>query len=181
MLEQIGVPFQQLAPPAIDESRRPDELARDYVARLAREKAQSGQRTGLVPNAPVLGADTTVVLAGECLGKPANTEEAAATLRRLSGTWHQVLSGVCVRVGDDDRLCVVASDVAFIARDEGLIARYLATGEPMDKAGAYGIQGRGAVFVDQLRGSFSNVVGLPLAQTRPLLDWAGVGYWQQPE
>lgn len=179
LLEQIGVPFVRLAPPAIDESARADEKAGDYVRRMAREKAAAGQR-GLDASAVVLGADTAVVLDGEPLGKPEDDTHAAALLRRLSGRRHQVLSGVCMARGDDARSCVVTTDVWFTELDEALIAHYVATGEPADKAGGYGIQGLGALLVSRVDGSYSNVVGLPLAETRPLMDWAGVAYWRDP-
>lgn len=177
LLQQIGVTFERLAPPAIDESVYPGEKPGDYVARMAREKARAGQ--GLAgENVAVLGADTSVVLNDEPLGKPDDETHAMELLRRLSGTRHQVLSGVCVSLAAEHHLCVVETEVWFAELSEALIRDYVATGEPMDKAGGYGIQGFGAVLVARLNGSYSNVVGLPLAETRPLLDSAGVAYWR---
>ena len=178
LLRQIGAPFQRLTPPAIDESAYPGESPRDYVARMAAEKAEAGQTRVADPaSVVVLGADTTVVLDDRPLGKPVDTEDARAMLRRLSGIKHRVLSAVSVRVGAEHKLRVVETAVHFVELDDELIERYVATGEPMDKAGAYGIQGFGAVLVARVNGSYSNVVGLPLAETRQLLDWAGIPYW----
>lgn len=178
LLQQIGVPFQRLTPPAIDERTRAGESPRDYVARMAAEKAQAGQGRVADPDSVVvLGADTTVVFDGRPLGKPDDAAEARAMLRRLSGLEHRVLSAVSLRVGAEYRLWVVETSVHFADLTDELIERYVTTGEPMDKAGAYGIQGFGAVLVAAINGSYSNVVGLPLAETRQLLEWAGIPYW----
>lgn len=179
LLRQIGVPFQRLSPPQLDESVRVGEVPRDYVLRLAAEKARAGLgELDEVAGAVVMGADTTVVLEGRILGKPATPREAVDTLMRLSGRRHQVLSAVSLVHAGAQRTLHAATEVSFLPLDSELVRRYVATGEPMDKAGAYGIQGFGAVLVAAISGSYSNVVGLPLAETRQLLDWARVPYWQ---
>lgn len=178
LLEQIGVSYQRLTPPGIDESRLPAESPETYVSRMAREKAEAGRQRAGDGAAVVLGADTSVVLGDEPLGKPEDEAGAATLLRRLSGGRHRVLSAVCLYRDAESREVRVETGVHFLDLGEELIQAYVATGEPMDKAGAYGIQGLGAVFVAGLEGSYSNVVGLPLAELRPLLDWAEVPYWR---
>lgn len=178
LLEQIGVVYQRLTPPDIDESRAAGESPEVYVSRMAREKAWAGRRRAGDDAGVVLGADTSVVFGDEPLGKPEDEAGAAALLRRLSGARHRVLSAVCVYRGEDCREVRVETGVRFLELSDELIRAYVATGEPMDKAGAYGIQGFGAVLVAGLGGSYSNVVGLPLAELRPLLDWAEVPYWR---
>jgi septum formation protein len=123
---------------------------------------------------PVLAADTTVALDGTILGKPADREEAVAFLQRLSGRTHAVHTAVAVHFEEQLELAVSSSEVEFGALTEQEIRRYVATGEPLDKAGAYAIQGRAAVFVRQLRGSYSGVVGLPLFETSRLLASFGI-------
>jgi septum formation protein len=152
--------------PAIDESVRHGEEPRDYVLRLAVEKA--GAVTREVGDV-VLAADTTVVVDDEILGKPIDDADAVRMVRRLAGRSHQVLSGVCVLSGDgvDARLAV--TDVEFGPMDDDEIAWYVATGEPMDKAGAYGIQGACSRFIVRVNGSYSNVVGLPIAVVYDML------------
>jgi septum formation protein len=169
LLSQLGIALQ-VRPADTDESVRDGEGAREYVLRVAREKARA------VSGAIVLGADTAVVLRGEVLGKPRDGADAARMLRALSGTSHEVLTGVVVRRGDaaPAELEVVASTAVRFARlGEAEIAWYVATGEPLDKAGAYAIQGAGGAFVLGVEGSVSNVVGLPLAETADLLRRAG--------
>lgn len=179
LLHQIGVPFSRLAPPRIDETPRQGEAPGDYVLRMAREKAATGweqleERT----EAAVLGADTAVVLGEEILGKPADRNHARNMLERLCGAEHRVLSAVSVitEAGRETRLAETLVRFRADARDE--IDAYLDTGEPMDKAGAYAIQGFGAVLVEYIAGSYSAVVGLPLVETRQLLAGAGVAWWQ---
>lgn len=171
LLDQIGVLYQS-APMNIDESVRENEQAADYVERLAREKAQAGIMAN--PDMVVLAADTTVVVAGNILGKPDNEQEAGAMLSQLSGSTHQVLTGVAVAKYIHGQLKVeaqvVLTDVFFSDITEQQISNYIKTGEPMGKAGAYGIQGKAALFVDRIEGSYSNVVGLPLAETGKLLQ-----------
>ena len=170
LLEQIGIALE-VVPADTDESVHAGEGARGYVLRVAREKARA------VAGALVLGADTAVVLEGVVLGKPADAADAARMLRTLSGTRHEVLTGVCVRRGGPDPLeleAVVRTEVEFAPLGEVEIAWYVSTGEPLDKAGAYAIQGAGGAFVREVRGSVSNVVGLPLAETADLLRRAGL-------
>src|SRR5690606_11899164 len=167
LLEQIGVPVQRVVC-AVDEQVRPGEAAADYVQRVTRDKVQAG--VAAAPDgAVVLAADTAVVLDGRILGKPADREQGLAMLRALSGREHQVMTAVAVARGAEVRLQLVISRVRFGALSEAQIAAYWDTGEPADKAGGYGIQGLGAVFVEHLEGSYSAVVGLPLAETAQLL------------
>jgi septum formation protein len=156
----------------IDERGRVGERPDAYVVRLAGEKALAVPRDG---EEVVLGADTTVVLDGESLGKPADVEDATRLLRRLSGRAHHVLTGVVVAGASGPPVeLLVGSEVRFAELDDRTIARYVATGEPLDKAGAYGIQGRGQVLVAEVRGSWTNIVGLPAVETLALLREAGV-------
>lgn len=178
LLAQIGVPFTVLGAPGIDETPRPGEAPLDYARRLAHDKARAGQRALGDADAPVLGADTAVVLDRRILGKPWDDGEALAMLGELSGREHRVISAVCLCLGEAHRLAFSDTRVRFRRLDEGRLRAYVATGEGRDKAGAYGIQGRGAALVASLTGSYSGVVGLPLEQTVPLLEWAGVCYWQ---
>lgn len=176
LLEQIGVPVQRVVC-AVDEQVRPGEAAADYVQRVTRDKVQAG--VAAAPDgAVVLAADTAVVLDGRILGKPADREQGLAMLRALSGREHQVMTAVAVARGAEVRLQLVISRVRFGALSEAQIAAYWDTGEPADKAGGYGIQGLGAVFVEHLEGSYSAVVGLPLAETAQLLADFSVPCWQ---
>lgn len=178
LLIQIGVPFTPLSAP-IDETPLPGESASAYVERLARAKAAAGcaQLSGA---GVVLGADTAVVLDGQILGKPENREHALAMLAELSGREHQVLTAVALNDGQRCQSLCVTSSVRFraISRDEA--ERYWDSGEPLDKAGGYAIQGLGAVFVTALAGSYSAVVGLPLSETAELLGRFAIACWQQP-
>ena len=150
----------------VDESVRDGEAPEAYVLRLAVEKARAVARgAGEV----VLAADTTVVVDQEILGKPADAADAARMLRRLAGRSHRVLTGVCVLAGDRVDARVSATEVEFLPLDEAEIGWYIATGEPMDKAGAYGIQGRCSRFVARVEGSYANVVGLPVALVYEML------------
>ena len=175
ILEQMGVNFSVLAVD-IDESRHSDESPVDYVSRLAREKAQAGFRRqdGQLPS---LGADTIVVFNGQIFGKPEDQEEAATMLMTLSGREHSVFTAVAIDNGVHTELSISETRVRFrtIAQSECLI--YWQTGEPQGKAGAYAIQGRGGVFVEYLEGSYSGVVGLPLADTEQLLKKFSVPLW----
>ncbi|HUE92842.1 Maf family protein [Pseudomonas sp.] len=178
LLTQIGVPFlSQIVP--IDENPLPDELPVAYVERLARAKAQAGLAALSQPlDAVVLGADTAVVLDGRILGKPADAAEAQATLRALSGRSHQVLTAVALVSPARVAVRVVSSQVSFRPLRAEEIAAYWASGEPQDKAGSYAIQGLAAVFVSQLQGSYSAVVGLPLCETAELLEEFAIPCWQ---
>ncbi len=178
LLAQIGVPFVTLIA-SIDETALPGEPAERYVERLAREKAQAGLAALSDPaDAVVLGADTAVVLDGRILGKPADRAECLATLAALSGREHQVLTAVALASAQRIESRVVASRVRFRPLRAGEAEAYWATGEPCDKAGSYGIQGLAAVFVSQLEGSYSAVVGLPLCETAQLLGEFGIPCWQ---
>jgi septum formation protein len=178
LLTQIGVPFlSQIVP--IDENPLPDELPVAYVERLARAKAQAGLAALSQPeDAVVLGADTAVVLDGRILGKPADAAEAQATLTALSGRSHQVLTAVALASSTRVAVRVVSSQVSFRPLRAEEIAAYWASGEPQDKAGSYAIQGLAAVFVSQLQGSYSAVVGLPLCETAELLEEFAISCWQ---
>ncbi len=170
LLSQIGVPFQA-RPAHIDETPRPDEVASDFVVRMALEKARAIQAQLDEPNTWVLGADTDVVLDGQILGKPRDQADAHTTLRQLSGRSHEVLSAVALadpRGQIDWRLS--RSRVWFRALKEEELSAYWASGEPADKAGSYAIQGLGAIFIERLEGSYSGVMGLPLFETAQLLE-----------
>jgi septum formation protein len=172
-LRQIGVPFQVLPAP-IDETPRPGEGAADFVQRMAREKALWVQGQLNDPAALVLGADTDVVLDGEILGKPRDAADAAATLRRLSGRDHLVLSALALAGPGGLRCRLSQSRVWLRQLSAAEISAYWASGEPADKAGSYAIQGLGAVFIKHLEGSYSGVMGLPLLETAELLTQAGL-------
>ena len=178
LLTQIGVPFSAISAD-IDETPLENESPSAYVERLARGKAEAGCRTVVsAADFCVLGADTAVVLDGKILGKPVDEAEACAMLMMLSGCEHEVLTAIAVREGERCESRVVSSLVRFrnISRDEAVA--YWASGEPQDKAGGYGIQGLGAVFVAGLNGSYSAVVGLPLCETAELLGHFGIPCWQ---
>lgn len=180
LLSQIGVQAR-VAPAEIDEQVGVGEAPADYVVRLAREKAQkiftqqSGQYAGELA---VLGADTTVVYDNQILGKPNDFDESCAMLKRLSNSQHQVVTGVALVSSKGVQSCIVSTEVWFRALNDDEISAYWASGEPQDKAGSYGIQGLGAVFVDHIVGSYSAVVGLPLAETAQMLREAGVPIWR---
>lgn len=177
LLQQIRVPHRQL-PVDIDERVHPGEAPAAYVERLAREKARAGYIAG-GRQAPALGSDTAVILDGEILGKPVDEADGIRTLMRLAGRRHQVMTGVAVADGEHCLADVVTTEVSFVPFDESTARTYWATGEPVDKAGSYGIQGLGALLVDSISGSHSAVVGLPLAQTAAILKRFGMDVWQQ--
>ena len=178
LLPQIGVRFEvlRLGEFAVDEAPHGREAPARYVKRLALEKARAGltamRARGLAAR-PVLGADTTVALGREILGKPADAadpvHEASRMLRALSGRTHRVLTAVALVDGIRERVVLSASQVRFRTLSRAEIAAYVASGEPLDKAGAYGIQGAAAAFVSHLSGSYSGVMGLPLFETAALL------------
>lgn len=175
LLTQIGVPFSLIAV-AIDETPHVGEAAELYVQRLAREKALAGLALA-GGDACVLGADTSVVLHGKILGKPVDRNEGLAMLAALSDSEHQVMTGIALASRDRCEVRVVSSRVRFRAISADEAQRYWASGEPADKAGGYAIQGWGAVFVSELHGSYSAVVGLPLCETAQLLDTFGLPRW----
>jgi septum formation protein len=151
-----------VAAAAVDETRRPDEPPLQYVERLAREKAS----TAAAPDVIVIGCDTVVVHGGKILGKPGHPEEARSMLRRLQGDTHEVATGLAVAGFKDGGLAVESAvdvtEVTFLPMTDEEIADYVATGEPMDKAGAYALQEYGGVFVESIRGSAHTVVGMPV-------------------
>ncbi len=176
LLHQAGIPFHALGAPGIDESVHRGEIASDYVCRVATEKALCGFSMLSAPvrdNALVLAADTIVVLDGQILGKPASDQEAKNTLRSLSGRHHEVLTAIALQSSQHKDLQLVKTHVGFRTLDDCEISAYVTSGEPRDKAGAYGIQGRAASMITTIRGSYSGVVGLPLAETIIMLAKAG--------
>ncbi|AOY00781.1 nucleoside triphosphate pyrophosphatase [Jeongeupia sp. USM3] len=177
LLGQTGVAFERIVA-EIDETPLGNETPLDYVKRLAAAKAEAGWAAmhgqGLAA-LPVLAADTTVALGSVILGKPADAADATRMLQRLSGTTHDVLTGVGLRTEAGVDVVVSVSRVTFMQLSDAQIAAYVASGEPMDKAGAYGIQGLGGLFVARLEGSFTGVVGLPLHETAMLLGRHGLG------
>ncbi|HQU14963.1 MAG: hypothetical protein B7Z66_01875 [Chromatiales bacterium 21-64-14] len=174
LLEQIGVGYRSVLA-AVDETCREGERPEDYVVRLALAKAHGGWRE--LPagcERPVLGADTAVVVENRILGKPADRESALATLTRLSGRSHHVFSAVAMVEQGRAATRLDVSSVTFRVLTRAECEAYWDTGEPADKAGAYAIQGRGAVFVRRLEGSYSAVMGLPLFETAELLRAFGI-------
>ena len=173
ILQNLGYTIHNIAA-EIDETPRAHEPAHDYVLRLAVAKNRTARQAN--PHArqfPIISADTSVVHRGAILGKPATPEHAAAMLRELSGDTHQVLTAVCVSFGEHEHAYVQQNNVQFCPLGDAQIAAYIATGEPLDKAGAYGIQGIGGVFVQHLAGSFTGVMGLPVFETIALLQRCG--------
>lgn len=170
LLAGLGIALE-VRPAATDEAVHTGERPAAYVARVAREKARA------VPGEVVLAADTAVVLGDRILGKPRDAPDAARMLRALSGTSHQVLTAVCVRrnrpLPAREREVTVSTQVRFRSLGEEQIAWYVSTGEPLDKAGAYAVQGVGGVLVEAVVGSVSGVVGLPLAESLALLAEVG--------
>jgi septum formation protein len=185
LLAQIGVKFEPLLfregprqDADTDEAVRPGEQPDEYVRRVTRLKAEAAwqrvvMRRGL-QRKPVLSADTTVALASEILGKPADRADAERILKMLSGTQHRVLTAVSVAFEERYELAVSESLVTFAKIDEARIAAYVQSGEPFDKAGAYAVQGRAGAFVERIEGSYSGVMGLPLYETAELLRKFGI-------
>jgi len=176
ILTQIGVNFA-VVPAAIDETRYPEESALKYVERMALEKVQAvvGSRSD---NFPVLGADTVVVAGSRIFGKPKNADDAQTMLSLLSGNCHQVLTSVAVGNGKKCSVLVSKTEVKFRTISTRECMDYWKSGEPQDKAGAYAIQGYGSVFVESIKGSYSGVVGLPIAETAQLLRQFKIPVWQ---
>jgi septum formation protein len=183
LLGHIGVKFHLLlfrnrpgAAPDVDEVPLPGENPRDYVMRVARDKAAAGWKRMLernLPHAPVLAADTTVALEGRIFNKPVDRAEAQMMLAALSGKRHEVLTAVALQFDAEVETALSVSDVQFRELSTQEIDAYVATGECDDKAGAYAIQGRAALFVAEIRGSQSGIVGLPLYETAQLLQKMG--------
>ena len=183
LLQAMGVPFEVLqftdvagAQYEVDESVHPGEPPRDYVRRVALDKALhalSYVRDRQWVERPLLSADTTVALGERILGKPADTSEAREMLAALSGQIHEVLTAVVVIDGHDIRQMLSVSRVHFMPLNSETIDRYIASGEPFDKAGAYGIQGHAGTFVAEMQGSFTGIMGLPVHETACLLEPCG--------
>jgi septum formation protein len=170
LLAQLGITPDAVLPPDIDETPKSAELPRPYAARIALEKARA---VVAAPDDLVLCADTTVALGRRILGKAATPGEAAAFLRLMSGRRHQVITAIALRKGETIRTREVVSAVKMKTLSEGEIAAYVASGEWQGKAGAYAIQGLAAAFIPWISGSFTAIVGLPLAETSLLLKAAG--------
>jgi septum formation protein len=175
LLAQLGLPFEQRSAD-IDETPGPSEAPLSYVVRMAREKAAALREQGVAGR--LLTADTTVIVDGRSLGKPADRVEGRAMLRSLSGRRHEVCTAVCCAASDGSSAslweCSVLTGVEFMPLSDALIDAYLDGDEPWDKAGAYAIQGIAGSFVRRIEGSVSNVIGLPLVETRELLSAAGL-------
>ena len=169
LLEMLGIPVLTVSPNIL-EVRRPVETPVDYVERLAREKALA------VPGRLVLGADTTVVLRDEVLEKPVDAMDALRMLGKLQGRTHQVVTSVALVADETIHQATDVTNVVFRRLDDAFLEAYVATGEPMDKAGAYGIQGYGAALVERIDGDFFSVMGLPIRLVLELLDEAGQPY-----
>jgi septum formation protein len=184
LLRQLDIDFETLLlrearsrPPDVVEQAEPTEAAADYVARMARTKADVGWRRvqqRKLAARPVLGADTEVVLDGEIFGKPRDAQDATRMLKRLGGRTHRVLTAVAIRDGDRIEAALSTSRVTLRRLAAAEVERYVASGEPYDKAGGYAIQGRAAAFVSRIEGSYSGIVGLPLYDTAALLAKVGV-------
>ena len=173
MLSTLGLVFDSI-PAQVSEDQHQTELPSQYVQRIAEVKARAV--SDQYPSAWVLGADTVVVVDDAVLGKPMNAKHAASMLRRLSGSWHKVWTGYCLTCYEKS-MCmknVAKTDVRFVAMSDAVIDAYVATGEFRDKAGGYGIQGQGGCLIEAINGSYTNVVGLPLAQIVTALLQAGV-------
>lgn len=180
LLTQIGLAHDVLrvpAPPGEDEPQHPGESAADYVQRTARDKAERGRdwlRAQALPALPLLAADTTVILDGQVLGKPADRDDAIRILQALSGQTHQVHTAVALWTGDRLLEAVSITQVQMRPLQPDEIARYCDSGEPYGKAGAYGIQGLAGTFIARIDGSYTGVMGLPLFETANLLRTAGI-------
>ncbi|MGZ4789545.1 MAG: Maf family protein [Terriglobales bacterium] len=171
LLAQAGFTFE-VFPAQVNEDPRPDEDPITYVVRLARDKAQAVYAQFNDSEILVLGADTTVTLDGHILAKPENSADATRMLRMLSGRTHRVITGVAVASSTGIEVAAEVTGVQFLTITDEKIAAYIATGEPMDKAGAYGIQGHAARWIPRIEGCYFNVVGLPLALVTTMLETA---------
>ncbi|PJG85053.1 Maf family protein [Conservatibacter flavescens] len=176
LLKNLGLTLLPLAS-EVDESVLPNERASDYCLRIARLKSQAAQavkQEQQLTDYPILTADTTVSIDEQILGKPKDAQQAFAMLKQLSGRTHQVFTAVCVSFAGQHLDVVQTSEVTFKCLSHEEILAYIATKEPMDKAGAYGIQQLGGVFIEHLSGSFSGVMGLPIFETSALLKQVGI-------
>lgn len=171
LLDIVGAKFETLVPD-VDEGQFAGSHPEEVVARLSKEKAVAVLNRGV--ELPVVAADTVVAVEGKILGKPADGDEAYSMLKTLSGKWHQVYSGITVATQDEVRTEVEMTEVKFRQLSDSEIKEYIATGEPMDKAGSYGIQGKGALLVERINGDYYNVMGLPLVRLLRMLRELGV-------
>lgn len=184
LLRQIGIEFELLPlrdhgprGPDVAETAQPGESPADYVTRVTMEKAMCARQVMLLrrlPLRPILAADTTVVLDQQIIGKPSDMKQATAMLKSLSGRTHEVLTSILVLHEELTWQLTQRSEVTFGDIPDDLIRSYCATQEPYDKAGGYGIQGRAAIFVEKVTGSYSGIMGLPLFETAQLLKEAGI-------
>lgn len=172
ILTALGLVFD-VRPPDVDETLRPGEDAAAAARRLAEQKATAVEAE---PDELVIAADTIVVLDGDLLGKPTGPSDAAAMLGRLAGRSHEVITGLALRLDAETKSVAALTNVTFRALDREEIAAYVTTGEPLDKAGAYGIQGFGSALVERIEGDFFNVMGLPVPALLALLRDAGFRY-----
>lgn len=176
LLQELGIELERLQS-EIDESPKEKESAYDYCLRIALEKNQAAQAVRLAENFanfPILTADTTVSIDNRILGKPKDKADARMMLKLLSGRTHQVFTAVCISFNEQSFSCVQTNDVEFKELSESEIDAYVASGIPLDKAGSYGIQGVGGVFIKHLSGSYTGVMGLPIYETAELLAKCGV-------
>ena len=171
LLDQIQLSYS-VHPVNIDESHIAGESAEQFVSRLAREKAQAGFK--LYPQRPALGSDTIVISEQKILGKPENRQQGIAMLESLSGTTHQVMTAVAICSEKVERCLISCSEVEFAPLSAQQIEAYWETGEPLDKAGGYAVQGIAAQFIKNIKGSYSGIMGLPLYETTALLSLAGI-------
>ncbi len=173
ILRTLGVSFS-IMPPGIDEHRRPSESPKEYVLRIAYEKAR---KVGdLFPDKWIIGADTVVVHTGKVLGKPKTDEDAIAMLKRLRANWHKVFTGYCILNASKQIVYQDVAETKVFIKDltDDEIAKYVGTSEPFDKAGSYAVQGRGGYMVKEIKGSYTNVVGLPICEITEALLSLGI-------
>ncbi len=176
LLAQIGIDFIVL-PSDIDETPKLDEHSDAYVLRLAAEKAQACYEHLIaqsMPVYPVLAADTTVSVDGKILGKPQDDDDAFQMLSSMSGRWHEVHTGIAVATGERVNVAISTTKVEMAQLSDAMILAYIATGEPRDKAGSYGIQGLAGALIKRIEGSYSGVMGLPIYETAQLLSQTGI-------
>jgi septum formation protein len=173
ILRTLGISFS-IMPPGIDERRKPYESPKDYVLRIAYEKAR---KVGdLFPDKWIIGADTVVVHKGKVLGKPKADEDAVAMLKRLRANWHKVFTGYCILNASKQIVYQDVAETKVFIKDltDDEIAKYVGTSEPFDKAGSYAVQGRGGYMVKEIKGSYTNVVGLPICEITEALLSLGI-------
>ena len=173
ILRTLGVSFS-IMPPGIDEHRRPSESPKEYVLRIAYEKAR---KVGdLFPDKWIIGADTVVVHKGKVLGKPKTDEDAFAMLKRLRANWHKVYTGYCILNASKQIVYQDVAETKVFIKDltDDEIAKYVGTSEPFDKAGSYAVQGKGGYMVKEIKGSYTNVVGLPICEITEVLLSLGI-------